>query len=104
MVAAASSPIGQTLVEAGSVADDRVEEAVGSTTAVEPTEVPAVRARRAKRANRSARARKDKLRSASDTAVVIQMRPPAIPDVVSDPEPAPEPKKAATAAWLVAPG
>jgi hypothetical protein len=62
--------------------------------------------RRAKRATRSVRARKDKLRSVSesDAPAVIQAKPPAPePPPPPPPPPAPEPKKPASGSWLVAP-
>jgi PEGA domain len=73
----------------------------------EPVSGLALRWRRAKRATRSVRARKDKLRSVSesDAPAVIQAKPPA-PDPLPPPPPpppAPEPKKPASGSWLVAP-
>ncbi len=63
-------------------------------------EIAAVRARRAKRPTRSARARKDKLRSVSesDAPAVVTAQPP---DPV--PAPVPEVKKPAATPWLVSP-
>jgi hypothetical protein len=73
----------------------------------EPVSGLALRWRRAKRATRSVRARKDKLRSVSesDAPAVIHAKPPA-PEPLPPPPPpppAPEPKKPASGSWLVAP-
>ena len=73
----------------------------------EPTSGLSLRWRRAKRATRSVRARKDKLRSVSesDAPAVIHAQPPAPdpPPLPPSPPPAPEPKKPASGSWLVAP-
>jgi hypothetical protein len=97
--------------------------ALDSTSAVEPselaTEEPAsadesgtpegsrLRWRRAKRATRSVRARKDKLRSVSESdapaIVPAKPAPPPDPPPAPPPPPPPEVKKPATGSWLVAP-
>jgi hypothetical protein len=67
-----------------------------------------LRWRRAKRATRSVRARKDKLRSVSesDAPAIVPAKPPAPPPAPPPPPPpppAPEAKKPVSGNWLVAP-
>lgn len=66
--------------------------------------VPAVRARRAKRVTRSARARKDKLRSVSESGVrAIVPGTPAPAAAAAAPPPPPDVKKPEAPTWLVSP-
>jgi hypothetical protein len=73
-----------------------------SDAAAAVVEIAAVRARRAKRPTRSARARKDKLRSVSESD-----QPPVVTTRASEPEPVPAPvaevRKPAATPWLVSP-
>jgi hypothetical protein len=71
-------------------------------------EVSSLRWRRAKRATRSVRARKDKLRSVSesDAPAIVPAKPvelPPAPPPAPPPPPPPEVKKPASGNWLVAP-
>jgi PEGA domain len=102
--AATASPAVLDPVSTTDAADPATEEP-DSPEELQASEVSSVRWRRMKRAIRSVRARKDKLRSVSesDTSTVIQVKPPAPPPPDPPPPPAPEMKKPASGSWLVAP-
>jgi hypothetical protein len=112
-----SSPAGEHAAPAPSAALDIASEVEPSepgteepASADEPatSEVSSLRWRRAKRATRSVRARKDKLRSVSesDAPAIVPAKPlapPPDPPPAPPPPPAAEAKKPATGSWLVAP-
>jgi hypothetical protein len=82
------------------VTEPQAVETAASDEVSAVVEIADVRARRAKRPTRSVRARKDKLRSVSesDAPAVVPAKPPA-----PVPAPMPEVKKPAATPWLVSP-